>query len=385
MKTKQHIKDATANLVRAKLRSFLAVLGVLVGTAAVVALVTCGQGAKQQALSQVQKLGPHLMIVSIHSSKEDLTLSKALALKDHVQGVKRIAPYTQMYKESGFRQQSFDGKIIGTTSEYAGAVGAQLQHGRFLSFLEDHTFHCVVGANVKKQMKKEGVFNPVGHHIRVDQSLFTIVGVLKDNDNPRFDLNSSIIIPATTSLQLSGKDSVSHLLVELKPDTEIKPVKHAIKSYIKDTLHDAKLFLMSPEQIMKTVKSQSQTLTMLLGLIGTISLIVGGIGVMNIMLVSVTERRREIGIRMALGATTKDILVMFLIEAVMLTAFGGVLGVLVGTAAAWVITEVWTSWGFYFFWQPAVISFSIAVLIGIFFGYYPAHKAARLDPIEAMR
>ena len=173
-------------------------------------------------------------------------------------------------------------------------------------------------------------------------------------------------------------------MILLKPNTPIEPVIEEVKNYIKQHAPELSVFTRSPTQIIKSMKSQGQIFTLMLGMIGGISLLVGGIGVMNVMLVSVTERRREIGIRKAIGAKRKDIQFLFLIESVVLSLFGGLLGVFIGLLASYLIAY-FSHWDFAFFITPPVIGFAVSVATGIFFGFYPALRASRLDPIETLR
>lgn len=192
------------------------------------------------------------------------------------------------------------------------------------------------------------------------------------------------MVPLIASTTLSKYATINNIIVRISPEADIDVVKHHIENYIKARLTNKQLFFRSAKELIVSMAKQSNILTIFLGLIGSISLIVGGIGVMNIMLVSVVERRREIGIRLAVGARRVDIQSLFLIEAIMLSLLGGIGGVVIGMVIAYIIA-LFSNWEFVVFLFPPFIGFTVSVAIGIFFGFYPAYKAARLDPIEALR
>jgi len=382
----QHIKEAGINLSRTKLRTFLAILGVLVGTAAVVALVISGQAAAQKTINQVKKIGANKLFVHMQSDQatggdQGVSRQQIKQLAKRLDIIQLVAPFKEQYGGASYADLSFDGKVIGVTANIKAVLNLSLKRGRFLSFVDANQFHCVIGAQVAKKLTKRGIFNPIGQQIRVGDFLYTIIGVMSEDHASKLMVDKSLLIPFDLA---GGQDSVQDMGLQLQSDVNIDKAESKIRSFLQQRQSKLHLYFSSPKQIIKAINKQHHTLTLLLALVGGIALVVGGIGVMNVMLVSVTERRREIGIRMALGAQTKDILLMFLIEAVYLTSLGGILGITVGLAVAWVVTEI-ANWGFTFFWQPPVWGLTVSMLTGLFFGFYPALRAARLDPIEAMR
>ncbi len=385
-----YIKEATQNILSTKLRSFLAILGVLVGVASVVALVISSQSATQHALAEFKKLGTNLMSVSIRGSGKDkptLSLKQIKNMKHQISGIRDIAPFTQSYGQASFQGVPMNTTTLGVTNEFRKIFKLKLAEGRFVSFLDKKQFYCVIGSKVAKNMRLTGVFQPIGEQIRVDDFIFTVVGVMQPYEGSLFapyDFNESILVPISASFLLSKDVKVENFVMYLKSEEDAAPVEAATKEKIREMAPDLKPYFITPLEIISGMKSQRGTFTMLLGFIGGIALLVGGIGVMNIMLVSVTERRREIGIRMAVGAKESDILRMFLVETIILTGFGGILGVVLGILLAMAITLA-AHWGFHFFWMPPIIGFTVSVVVGLFFGFYPARKAAKLDPIEILR
>ena len=378
------------------MRSFLAVLGVLVGTASVVALVSSGELATEHALAQFKALGTNLLAVSLtqeptakgsSQQKSELTPKDVKILAARVAGVDRAAGYTNNFPPISYDGKRINGSVIGAGRELQEIIGVDLSKGRFVSSLDGSELFCVVGANVAKTMLEKGVFNPVGKQIKVGDHYFTIVGVAKPWKENMFmyaDVNESLIIPVNTSFLIDKNVQITNLIFRLNRNLNLKTVQANILGELKTMVPTMRAFARSPQQLVSSMQRQHRTFTLLLGMIGGISLLVGGIGVMNIMLVSVTERRREIGIRMAIGAKRRDIQKMFLLESVTLTLFGGLVGVIIGVLASLIITE-FAHWGFHLFLLPPALGFLVSVMVGIFFGFYPALKASRLDPIETLR
>lgn len=397
MKYWAHAQEGWRNLYFSKLRSLLALLGVLVGTASVVAMVLGGELATQEALKQFKSLGTDLLAVSINATHEErntstgkpdnLTLSQALALGKKGPSIVQIAPYTQLFQHILYQGEPINGIILGVTDHFADIVHITLSHGRFVSVLDQYAPYCVVGHDIYEAMKAISSQGPIGQHIQIGKQIFIVVGVADNWPENSFvyaNIDNSILVPVMASMALSKYATLSNIIVRLSAEANIQKTQAAISTYIDHVLTGKQVTFRSAKELIAKMKKQSDILTMFLGLIGSISLLVGGIGVMNIMLVSVMERRREIGVRLAVGAKRKDISALFLTEAVMLSLLGGLLGVIIGICVAYVIALFW-HWQFVFFWWPPLAGFSVSVAVGIFFGSYPAYLASRLDPIEALR
>jgi putative ABC transport system permease protein len=395
MKMNSHIEEALLNLFSSKLRSLLALLGILVGTASVVAMVLGGELATNEAIKQFKTLGTDLLSFTINEGDEksgngtqsNLTLEQANNIVSADPDIRDAAPYSQVFSPMQFSGHELNGTAVGVTDSFARIAHVEIERGRFVSTLDGYGFFCVIGNNLYQQIKRFSFLDPIGQQIQVGKDVFTIVGIAKpwpENSFVYAAIDNAVIMPVLASTAVSKYATMNNVILQLKPDADIEKVKINVTTYINNILGSKNLFFRSAKELIVRMAKQSQILTVFLGLIGGISLLVGGIGVMNIMLVSVVERRREIGIRLAVGARRSDIRSLFLVEAIMLSLVGGTLGVLIGIIIAYVIAS-FQHWQFTFFFLPPVIGFTVSVATGIFFGFYPAHKASQLDPIEALR
>lgn len=395
MNFQQNIKQAITNIFSAKLRSFLAVLGILVGTASVVALVSGGKLATKQALDHVKKLGVDLMAVSIDSaimdngeSKNELfNISHIKKMVDQLDFINAASPYVNVYAPVIYQGKKIGSRIIAATETLSDTVKIPLLKGRFISFMDQYEYFCVIGYDLYQQLKEQQATEVIGSQIKINNFYFTIVGIADDWEGNSFlnsDVNASVIVPINMGKIISKYAKVRDLVIKLQANVDLDKVQFVIENYILSIAPEYKISFKNSKQIIKSMQEQSTIFTLLLGMIGGISLLVGGIGIMNIMLVSVAERKREIGIRMAVGATRKDIRTLFLIESITLTMFGGIMGIILGIVFSYVIT-VFFGWEFHLFFMPAVLGFGVSCLTGIFFGFYPAYSAAKLDPIQTLR
>lgn len=395
----ERFKEALGNIYSARLRSILAMLGILVGTASVVAMVSSGQLATEQALEQFKTLGTDLLSLTLYdsnqggqgggggASEKKFELKDALAIPQVVPDVLVVAPYTTPYVQVSFQNENISASIIGATADLQTTIKIKLKDGRFISPLDDSAYYCVVGNDIYEKMQPLLIGDAVGKQIRLGDNYFTIIGVADKWPESQFfnqNINSSIIIPIQTSSILSKYATINNIAMRIDKKADIDIVQNKITDYIKSDNKDKQLFFHSPKQLLNSMASQRRTLTIFLGLIGSVSLFVGGIGVMNIMLVSVVERRREIGIRRAIGAKRWDIQMMFLIEAVILAILGGFLGIVIGVLTSLIIAY-FAGWPLTIYVIPPLIGFTVSVLVGIFFGFYPAFQASRLNPIQTLR
>lgn len=392
-----HIQQAMLNLMASKLRSFLAVLGILVGTAAVVALINCSQLATAKALEQFKALGTDLLAVSVFQSntKDTTAIGGQSYIPIHVwrqfpamiPAIKQIAPYNIAYQPMSFQGKNLTGVVIGADESLASIVHIELATGRFVSFVESFEHVCVIGDSLAQQLKQVSSDPPIGKQLRIGQTLYTIVGVTKAwHENGFFneDINQAAIIPVKGMALLSQEAKINNAILLLTPTSNIDRVIEQIKQRIHSQAPKLNLFVRSAKQIIASMESQGRIFTILLGVIGCISLLVGGIGIMNVMLVSVSERKKEIGIRKAVGAKNSEIRALFLVESVILSLSGGLMGVITGCIFTYIIA--WFShWPFTFYIIPPIAGFAVSVATGIFFGFYPAHRAAQLDPMVSLR
>lgn len=299
----------------------------------------------------------------------------------------QAAPYTQMFHPIFYNGVQINGMVLGVTHSFADILHVQLEYGRFVSLLDKYEFYCVIGHEIYEALKKITVQNPIGQPLQIGKNIFIIAGVAQPWEENNFvyaSIDNAVLVPIMASTILSKYASITNITLRLSSQADISQVEKHISASIAGSLSGKQTSFRSAKELIAKMKKQSNILTVFLGLIGSVSLIVGGIGVMNIMLVSVVERRREIGIRLAVGATRWDIGLLFLVEAVMLSLMGGLLGVVIGILIAYIIALVW-HWEFTLFLFPPFAGFSVSAAIGIFFGFYPAYLASRLDPIEALR
>ena len=390
-----HCQQALVNLMAAKLRSFLAVLGILMGTAAVVALLSCGQLATEKALAQFKALGTDLLAVSVYqkatnnssSNPEQISLEFWRQFPSRISAVLQVAPYSTAYQPMSFQGKILAGVVIGADESLARIVHIDLAQGQFVSFVESFEHFCVIGNGLAQQIKEVTLEDPIGKQLRIGQALYTIIGLAKPwKENGFFneDINQAVIIPIGGMALVSKDAKINNVVLLLKSDIKIDEVIEQIKQIISKQAPTLNLFIRSAKQIIASMESQGRIFTLLLAIIGGVSLLVGGIGVMNVMLVSVSERKKEIGIRKAVGAKNSEIQMLFLMESVMLSLLGGVFGVIIGLIFTWVVAY-FSQWPFSISLMPPLAGFAVSVFTGIFFGYYPARRAAALEPIVSLR
>jgi macrolide transport system ATP-binding/permease protein len=388
------LKMALRSLLHNRLRTALTMLGIIIGVASVVALMAIGNGAKQDVLDRIQAMGTDLLTIgrgppAVRASAEIVTsfLPEDLPSIRGVPGVAMAVPETELSSLLRFGDQDLTVTAVGTDEDFPRVHDWPLQSGVFFSaeHVKSYAQVVVLGQTVVKNLFSSGT-DPLGQYILIGNAPFLVIGVLSSKGlTPRGDdLDNSAWLPYTTAgARIFGQRFFNHIIVRVSPGADMSAVQanlHAllIKRHLKEDFN-----IRNMADTIATANETQNTLTYLLAAIAVISLVVGGIGVMNIMLVSVTERTREIGIRMAIGARGFDVLFQFLTEAVMVCFIGGLAGVLVGVGGG-LATSTIAGWRVIFTVTPIVIAFACAFLTGIVFGYLPARKAARLDPIEAL-
>jgi putative ABC transport system permease protein len=286
-----------------------------------------------------------------------------------------------------FQGKTMQGALIGADEHLAKIIKIKLAQGHFVSFVESFEHYCVIGDGLAQQIKQISFDDPIGKQVRIGQSLYTIIGIAerwKENGFFNEDVNQAVIIPLA-GMNLVSKDAkINNAVLELRADSPIDQIIVDIKQLISSFSPKLSVFPRSAKQIIASMESQGHIFTLLLGVIGGISLLVGGIGVMNVMLVSVSERKKEIGIRKAVGARNSDIQALFLAESVMLSLVGGVLGVILGLIFTWIVAY-FSGWNFTIYLLPPLAGFMVSAATGIFFGFYPARRASKLEPVVSLR
>lgn len=402
------LASAWVGVVTHKLRSFLTILGIVIGVGAVIALMSIGRGAQADILSRIESMGANRLSISGGSqtasggvrtasgTTNTLTLEDAQAIEKSIKGIQYVIPNSSTNAQLVVTGANANASVIGTNMYYKEAYNLTVASGAFLTQQDyDNAEQVVVlGATVNDNLFSTA--NAVGQTVRIGGKIFQVAGVLSSKGAGMGSADNAVIIPLTTSQKLfsmnrtaQGEKIVNSIDVVLVDKDNVDTVKADITALLRERHRLASsasddFTIRSMQEMVETMTSMTDTLTTLLGSIAAISLLVGGIGVMNIMLVSVLERTREIGIRKALGAVERDIWSQFLYEATFLCLVGGVIGVIIGWGVAFVInrlgimsTQV----------SPDIIilAVSVSLAIGVFFGFYPAWNASRLNPIEALR
>ena len=398
------LRVAIRALSRNKLRSSLTMLGIIIGVAAVIAMVGIGRGASEVTQKQIAAMGSNLLAVNsggmnrggLHTgagATKSLVTADMLAIQREVPGVAAAAPVNQTSGQVVYEGNNWATQVTGTEPQYFDIRNWPIQQGASfdMSDVDTATNVAVIGQTVKKNLFPDGA-NPVGQTIRISNLPFTVVGVLESKGSSGMggDQDDAVFVPISTlQKKITGQDWLRSIMVSATSKDVSSVVQDQITSLLRDRhrIHAGEeddFNVRNLADLADFADQQSKLMTMLLASIAGVSLIVGGIGIMNIMLVSVTERTREIGIRMAIGAEEGDVQKQFLIEAIVLSLVGGVMGVLAGVGMALVITQT-------LHWPVSISGWAIvgamlfSTLVGIFFGFYPAKRAAQLDPIEALR
>jgi putative ABC transport system permease protein len=387
MKILQAIKLSFSAIRSHKLRSFLTMLGVIIGVFSVVTLVSIAQGATGAVTEQIEEMGPNLIIVNITGRGVNRTLSleevKRLSRRE---GVIAVAPVVSGRVTVKHGNITLDTSLEGTSPEYRTVRNQPEKSGRFLTEadLQFRQNVALLGSSVAEELFPLG--NPLGREIRINGTPFTVIGLLEEQGAGLGGSgDDKIIIPLTTAQRLLRTSGIGTIYLQASAPDAVDRVISGVEAAL--TLHfrdDQAFTLFDQAQILDTMEQITGTLTLMLGGIAGISLLVGGIGIMNIMLVSVTERTREIGICKALGAKKRDILLQFLIESAVLSGFGGLLGLALGYGAGIAISS-FTDLTPAFSPLVVVVALVFSLCVGLFFGLWPANKAAKLNPIEALR
>lgn len=389
---KANIAMAFYSLVSAKQRNILALLGIVIGIVCVIAIVSIGSIVRENNLKQFEELGIDYVVVfpgwsGFGSDSPKISFKNAVDLANSVRSVSASTPLGSggVYaKINGF---SFSTSLMATAADFLKVNRIKLKEGRYISDLDLFMPYCVVGLDVVKELEKAGVFDPIGAEINFKDRLFTVVGVLENVPNVSmrpFNANKSIIIPFSTYERTFEEPEVSNVIVRTSPGVEPDAVTEDIKNFFDVRQPGLDIEVQTSLEIIEARNKVSTMLTMLLFGIGSVALVVGAIGVVNVMLVSVSERRKEIGIRRALGALRRDIQFQFLVEAIVLCLIGGILGAPLGLGAAYLFT-LFFDLEFFFSGVAVLLGVGVSSAVGIIAGYYPARQAARLDPIIALR
>ena len=383
------------------MRSFLTILGIVIGVSAVITMVTLGNGATRMVSDQIASLGSNLVMVRPgqrlgpgrdSAGAPRFKVSDAEAIQTQIGGLSAVAPAANRSVTVVYGANNWSTAVTGSTDAYFSVGNWRLADGRVFTESEQRAGKavCVIGETVRKQLF--GQQPALGNELRVSNFSCEVIGVLasKGQSAMGMDQDDTIVIPLRTlQRRLTGNQDVSTLLVSVGDSASTDRVMADLRSLLRErrkiaTNEEDNFSILDTRQIAETMTGTTKVMTTLLGAVAAVSLLVGGIGIMNIMLVSVTERTREIGIRLAIGALEREVLLQFLVEAVALSALGGLVGIVLATLASVGLAKIMQV---PYLFDPSInlLSFLFSAAIGVIFGYFPARRAARLDPIEALR
>ncbi|ETT55683.1 MULTISPECIES: ABC transporter permease [unclassified Paenibacillus] len=384
----QSIRMAVMSIVGNKVRSFLTMLGIIIGVSSVILLVSVGQGVTGQITSQFSDLGTNQLTVMItgRGAVTSLTTEEVAAFT-RIPGVDQVSPTISSNVTAKYRNVHTNVSLEGITPSYEKVQNFHVQSGRFLLDMDNEYRQKTALIGTETAKKLFGTDNPVGREIQLNGTSFQIVGLLQAKGTSLSESNDKkILIPLASAERLLQSKGIQTFAVTALSDKEVAPVKAAVGQILdKKFLHAKDSYsIFDSKQMLDTLKKTSGTLSLALAGIAGISLFVGGIGIMNIMIISVNERTREIGIRKAIGAKRIDILLQFIIESVVLSTLGGIIGIGAGLGLTWLVGQS-TVLKVGYAWNMVTISFLFSLFIGVFFGLLPANKAARLRPIYALR
>ncbi|MEL6308079.1 MAG: ABC transporter permease [Chloroflexota bacterium] len=399
---------AIESLLINRLRSALTTLGIIIGVGAVIALVSLGRAVESYIDGEFESLGATILEVSSTQPEslertrvEPLTTleAEALALRSNAPSILNVATTYRLFGSVTGDGASTSLSITGASSNYADVVSWDVRFGSFITEADvsENARVAVLGLDIVEALYGDRAFNPVGQDIRINQVTFTVTGVMSQRGGTFISEDNVVFIPITTAQSRlasvrtrDGGFQVSTIFVEVETQEDLDMARQEITAYL-DEAHDIVFAderdyaISSDAGLVATINTITGVLTIFLGMIAAISLLVGGIGIMNIMLVSVTERTREIGLRKAVGAQSGDILLQFLLESVVLSLIGGVLGIGVAYIAAQVGTALYEQLTMTIELDSILLATGVSTLVGVFFGYYPARRAARMKPIDALR
>ena len=398
----ENLASSVSSIISNKTRSLLTMLGIIIGVGALIAMLAVGAGAQRSIQKQMASLGTNLLAVMPGMFRQGgaglgagavsrLTPEDAAAISARIENITRVDSNVSGNAQVAYGSKNQRTNITGVTAVYASMRNAQPYYGRFFSYGEDARLAKValVGNTVVKELF--GGENPVGKTIKIDRKNFTVIGVLplKGAQGPR-DRDDVVIVPLQTAMKVVlGKDFLNSVWVEVADFTLMPKVQEDIKALMRRRHNlpahkDDDVMLMNMAEMQTMLTGTIKTFSTLLGMIAGISLIVGGIGIMNIMLVSVSERTREIGLRKAIGASSRAVLLQFLIEAVIVSVLGGVIGIIAGAASSLMLSKL-SGWVVYISPFSVALAFGFSAGVGIVFGFWPAKKASLLSPIDALR
>ena len=388
-----YIREGIHNLYAQKQRTLLALIGIVIGIGSVIAMVSVGIIAGEEQLRQYLKLGTDIMSIEKpwrrgDTQETEIPLEAVLALPQIMPNITTVVPYSRTWGRYYFAGKNSYASLLGVTESFKELYQLQLKEGRFISTLDKNQPHVVIGQRVLTKKGFEDFKGTLlGSHVRINHQICTIIGILDEVPEPIFEpyYIDWYFLMSIGAMQRYFKESqIEGVTVRLKQNTNRAVLEQQVKDYFARQEKGLEVETHTAEALIKTKEQDAKRFTLLLGAIGSISMLVGGIGIMNVMLTSVMDRRREIGILRAIGARQRDIQWQFLVEAILLSLVGGVFGTGLGIAASYFVAW-FNEWQFLISTFAILLGVGVSSAVGIFFGFYPAYKAAKLDPITALR
>ncbi|WP_235822238.1 ABC transporter permease [Gottfriedia luciferensis] len=383
----QLIKMAVKSIVSNKLRAFLTMLGMIIGVSSVIILVSISQGSSKQISDQIGQLGTNLLTVNFYNTDQSKFKENDLSTIKKLSGVKEVAPVVSGRVTVKNGKTSSEVSLTGTTSSYKDVRNLKISSGRFFTdFDNDERLKtAILGSETATTLF--GLSNPVGEKIQVNGTSYKVIGVLASSGSSLGQSgDNTVLLPMKVAQRLLQNTTIGSIYIQAENENIVNFAKANVESTLSVIFGESQddFSVTNQQDVINTVSSVSNTMSIMLGGIACISLIVGGIGIMNIMLVSVSERTKEIGIRKAIGAQKTDILLQFLIESIVLSSFGGMIGVGLGVSAAKLYSMI-SSTSIAFSLPVILLSFTFSLLVGVIFGVFPAYKASNMRPIQALR
>lgn len=393
MMIRTNINEALRSLLASKQRTLLALLGIVIGIGSVIALVSTATIAQNETMKQFLEMGTDVIRIQHEQARgqapedQGFRFDQAMGLPLEVDAVTEVAPFVSFSGQLRIHDKRIPVIGAGVTGSFASINKLQVAEGRFISDLDYLMYQAVISGGLASKLRQQGIYDLVGSTVYLQNRLFTIVGELQPAASGvmrSYEGIEGILIPISTATRMNSQNRIRSLMATKHPDAAHDQVEAAITTYFQGFPRPTRVVVRSAEQIIEQMEKQMRLFTLLLGSIGSISLVVGGVGVMNVMLVSVSERKKEIGIRRALGARKKDIQSQFLMESIVLSLIGGVLGIIIGVGISYAIAH-FSGWEFEIIYQSLLVGVGVSAAVGIFFGFYPARQAANLIPIQALR
>jgi len=382
--------EAFRSLWGSRQRSLLALIGIVIGIGSVIGMVSIGTIVQQEAIRQFKDMG-----VDIVTIRKNYTENKQAEFRlDHIVGITGekpnildVAPYLNNGTELIRGRQKISMEQMGVTASFFDLNKLQILQGRAISELDRNRYFCVVGAELADFLRQTSTSPILGVDVAAEGRSFTVIGVLDkvaEGGIRPYGINRAMMIPLSTAFRTFQNPDINTIMARVAPHVPIGQLKADIQDYFQKKARGMQVDVTSAEELIERMKKQMQMFSLLLGAIGSISLIVGGIGVMNVMLISVSERKSEIGLRRALGAQQSDIQSQFLIESVLLCLAGGLIGIVLGMGISYLFAY-FSKWQFIMSYSSIVLGFGVSTAVGVFCGFYPARTASRMDPIKALR